>query len=345
MGIPGGLQTCSGKAVSASIRAWLASHQHMNQRLSPTRPSHTASRPPVGAGGMRGIWLVTGVVALAAAPGGIRAQQPEPAGQLVRETVYNEMRDHNSHGYWRYWIEQHVQNDIRLAEQVETADGPLKRLVQTNGRPLDAQTREQEQARLEHLVNSPQELASHRKDYFEDEKHAALIMGLLPQAYMFDYAGEENGCHHLRFRPSPAYNPRTVEERIVHSMSGDLWIDARLKRLSRLEGHLDDNVEFGFGLLGRLDKGGWFRVQRVQVSPTEWKTQHLELHLSGRAVVFKSIAKDTNEVRGGFAAVPAGLNLAQGMRMLDQSDPHAPPNNMARVSPASLTTRPSSARH
>jgi hypothetical protein len=294
---------------------------------------------------MRGIWLVAGVVAVAAAPGGIMAQQPEPAGQLVRETVYNELRDHDSHGYWRYWIEQHLQNDTRLEEQVETADGPLKRLVQTNGRPLDAQTREQEQARLEHLVNSPQEMASHRKDYFEDEKHAALIIGVLPEAYIFDYVGEEGGCHHLRFRPSPAYNPRTVEERIVHSMSGDLWIDARLKRLSRLEGHLDDNVDFGFGLLGRLDKGGWFRVQRVQVSPTEWKTQRLELHLSGRAVVFKTIAKDTSEVRGGFAAVPAGLNLAQGMRILDQSDPHAPPNTMARVAPASLTTRPSSARH
>jgi len=264
---------------------------------------------------------------------------------LVRETVYNELRDHDNHGYWLYWVEQHIQNDIRLQEQVETADGPLTRLVQTNGRPLDAQTREQEQARLEHLVNSPQEMASHRKDYAEDEKHVALIMGLLPEAYIFDYAGDENGCHHLRFRPSPAYSPRTVEQRIVHSMSGDLWIDARLKRLSRLEGHLDDNVDFGFGLLGRLDKGGWFRMQRVQVSPTEWKTQRLELHLSGRAVVFKSIAKDTNDVRGGFAAVPAGLNLAQGMRILDQSNPHAPPNTMARVAPASLTTRPSSARH
>lgn len=288
---------------------------------------------------------MAGVVAVAAAPGGLGAQQPETAVQLVRETVYNELRDHNSHGYWRYWIEQHVQNDIRLEEQVETADGPVKRLVQTNGRPLDAQTREQEQARLEHLVNSPQEMASRRKDYFEDEKHAALIMGLLPEAYIFDYADDENGCHHLRFRPSPAYDPRTVEQRIVHSMSGDLWIDARLKRLSRLEGHLEDNVDFGFGLLGRLDKGGWFRVQRVQVSPTEWKTQRMEVHLSGRAVVFKTIARDTNEVRGGFAAVPAGLDLAEGMRILEKSEPRGAPNTIARVSPASLTTRPSPVRH
>lgn len=41
MGIPGGPHTCCGKAFSASIRTWLASHPHMNQDpdLS-ARPMH-----------------------------------------------------------------------------------------------------------------------------------------------------------------------------------------------------------------------------------------------------------------------------------------------------------------
>ena len=285
------------------------------------------------------ICTMAGMLVLASGPGWAGAQQPEPAGQLIRETIYNELQDHNSHGYWRYWIQQRVQNDTRLAVQVETADGPVSRLLQTNGRPVDDQTREEERTRFERLVNSPQEQASHRKDYSDDENHVALIMGLLPDAYVFEYAGTENGCHHLRFHPSPNYAPHTVEARVVHSMSGDVWIDARMKRLSRLEGRLADNVDFGFGLLGRLDKGGWFRVQRVQVSPTEWKTQRLELHLSGRAVLFKTIARNTNETRGGFAAVPAGLNLTQGMRLLEQSEFRSSTGTMSRVSPVSLPTR------
>jgi hypothetical protein len=288
---------------------------------------------------MRAVCTMAGILAVAAGPLWVPAQQPAPAGQLIRETVYNELRDHNNHGYWHYWVEQHLQNETRLEEQVETADGPVARLVKTNGRPVDEQTRGQEQARLEHLVNSPQQLATHRKDYAEDEKHVALITGLLPDAYVFESAGNENGCHHLRFWPKPGYVPHTIEARVVHSMSGDLWIDARMKRLARLEGHLAENVDFGFGLLGRLDKGGWFRIERVQVSPTEWKTTKLELHLSGRAILFKSIARDTNEMRSGFAAVPAGISLAQGMRILEQSDPHPAPNTIARVSPVSLPTR------
>jgi hypothetical protein len=302
--------------------------------------SHLSTRGgSFGLKGTRVICAMAGILALTASPAPLRAQPPESAGQLIRETIYNELQDHNNHGYWRYWIQQRIQNDIRLEEQVETTDGPISRLVQTNGHPPDDQARDEERARLEHLVNSPQEQSSHRKDYMDDQKHVAMIMALLPEAYIFEYAGQEGDCHHLRFRPSPDYSPHTVEARIVHAMAGDLWIDARMKRLSRLEGHLDENVDWGFGLLGRLDKGGSFRVERVQVSPTEWKTRRLELHLSGHAVLFKTIGRDTNEVRGGFAAVPAGLNLVQGMRLLEQHDPSSVPNTVAQVSPVSLSTR------
>lgn len=293
----------------------------------------------MGYPGSGAICTLAGLLALAAGPVWASPASPEPPGQLVRETIYNELQDHNSHGYWRYWVEQRIQNDTRLVEQLETADGPLKRLVRTNGRPIDQQTRDEERARLQHLVNSPQEQASHRKDYLDDEKHVALIMAMLPESYVFEYAGQENGCHHLRFHPNPAYEPHSLEARVIHSMSGDLWIDSRMKRLSRLEGRVMENIDFGFGLLGRLDKGGWFRVQRIQVSPTEWKTQRIELHLSGRAVFFKTIARDTNELRGGFASVPAGLNLAQGARLLEQSNPGTSPDSVAEFSPASLPTR------
>ncbi|HET6206297.1 MAG TPA: hypothetical protein VFD98_05770 [Terracidiphilus sp.] len=285
---------------------------------------------------MRLIWVFIGILPAATCGSSIWAQPPE-APQLIREMAYNELRDHDTHGFWRYWIEQHGQDETRLQAQVETADGPVTLLVQTNGHPLDTQSRKDEQARLEKLVNSPQESASHRKDYLEDEKHIALMISMLPNAYVFEFAGDENGCHHIRYRPNPDYVPRTVEARVIHSMAGDLWIDARFKRLSRLEGHLADNVDFGLGLLGRLDKGGWFRMERVRVSATEWKTERLEVHLSGRALMLKTIARETSELRRGFVAVPAGMTLSQGMSILNQTALQAIPNSTAPYSPVSFT--------
>ena len=92
-----------------------------------------------------------------------------------------------------------------------------------------------------------------------------------------------------------------------------------------VEGRIRQNVDFGFGILGRLYQGGWFRLQRVQVSPTEWKTESLEVHLTVRALLVKSFARETSETRGGFEPVPTGLNLAQGMAILQQLKPKRSP--------------------
>jgi hypothetical protein len=38
--------------------------------------------------------------------------------------------------------------------------------------------------------------------------------------------------------------------------------------------------------------------------------------MSGRAMLFKTIARETSERRGGFLPVAAGMNLSQGVSLL-----------------------------
>jgi hypothetical protein len=56
-------------------------------------------------------------------------------------------------------------------------------------------------------------------------------------------------------------------------------------------------------------------------------------------LLFNTIARETSELRGGFSAVPSGLDLADGMRILEHTDPKTPPNTMARMSSASFKER------
>lgn len=275
--------------------------------------------------------LVSALV-LAAASGSANAQQTEPAGELVREVAYNELHDHDIHGYWRYWVRQSLPGGSQLMEQVETSAGPVTRVLLRNGSPLDAQSLRVQQIKLEELVNSPAEQANRRQAYTEDERRVGRIMALLPDAFCFEDAGEENGIRHLHFHPNPSYPPHTIEARIFHALNGELWIDVRMKRLSRMEGRLDRNLNFGLGLLGRVNKGSWFMMQRRQVSGAEWKTEALEMHMSGRALLFKTIARETSEARGGFTPLPPGFNLAQGVRLLVQADAGG-----AKFDPVSLT--------
>src|ERR1039458_1110340 len=244
-----------------------------------------------------------------------------PIDQLVREVVYNELNDHVSHGYWRYWIESHSPKESLLEEQLETAEGPISRIELSNGHPLDAEGRQLEQARLHRLLNSPAEQARHRQENDDNEKRIGRIVALLPDTFLYEYAGEENGCYRLRFHPNPEYPAHSIEARIIHAMSGELWVNAKDKRLVRLDGRLNQDVSFGFGILGRIYEGGWFRLQRTQVSSTDWKTERFELHMSGRAILFKIITQEISELRSGFSPVAARLDLVKGAALLYQIEP------------------------
>jgi hypothetical protein len=272
-----------------------------------------------------------------------QTEAPIPPLQLVREVVYNELHDHEGHGYWRYWIQRRTPKEIRLENQIETAQGPVTWLAMTNGQPVSTEAQQQDEARLKHLLTSPEEQARHLRDYREDEERIGRIVGLLPEAFIFQYAGEENGCHKLTFHPNPDYPAHTIEARVLHSMSGTLWVDGRMKRMTRLDAHVEENLDFGFGFLGRLYKGGWFRIERTQVNATDWKTERLEVHMSGRALMVKSFARETSEVRGGFVPVPAGMNLAQGMALMQQTDAqsklNSKPQSKGLVAPNALALR------
>jgi hypothetical protein len=242
---------------------------------------------------------------------------------LVREVVYNELHDHDNHGYWRYWIEHHSSKETQLQEAVETSEGPIARLQLSNGRPISGDVREDEDRRLQRLLSSPSEQAQHRKEYAEDEHRIGRILTLLPEAFLYEPAQSEARterlpdcpCYHLRFHPNPSYPAHSIESRIFHAMVGDLWISSDHKRLVRLDGRLQDNVDFGYGIFGRLYKDGWFRLERTKVDAGngngDWKTRRLEVHMNGRAMLFKTIARETSEVRGGFTPVPSGLSLQQ----------------------------------
>jgi hypothetical protein len=249
------------------------------------------------------------------------AAPAEPPAQLIREVAYNELNDHQQHGYWRYWIARRTPSGITAEMQVETSGGPVAMPVLANGGPLNPVARQQEQARLDRLLDSPLEQARHLRQYEQDEERIGRIVAMLPDAFLFSFDGQENGCYRLHFRPNPSYSPRTIESRVFHAMSGTIWVDARSKRLAGLEGRVDENVDFGFGLLGRLCKGGWFRLQRVQVSQTDWKTERLEMHMNIRALLVTSFARETSEVRGCFTRVPAGMSVGQGIALLEQADP------------------------
>jgi hypothetical protein len=265
-------------------------------------------------------------VLIGAAAASLCAQTPaspnhaQSARDLVRDVIYNELHDRERDSHWEYRAEcvSSAENSIR--EQVETDKGPVFRLLAQDGSPLDAVQREREDQRLDRYLQNPAEIARVDRSHREDEERLATVMAMLPQAFLFDYEGTEaDGLVHLAFRPDPSFTPTTYEARIVHALNGTISVNARLKRMIDMRGSLAERLDFGYGFLGHVEKGGAFEIHRRQVSPEHWKTDLVDVHVQGKILMLRTVAKDQHEARSDFRPVPSGTTLAEARNMLNEA--------------------------
>jgi len=241
-----------------------------------------------------------------------RAQSSPPgAAELVKVVVANELTDRVELRRWMYTIEKREGQQTLTEVQVETAEGPFQRLLRIDGRPIDPSRRRQEDTRIERLLHDPSEQLKVKRAHDQDEQKLETLMRLMPEAFLFDSDGWEGNLVRLQFHPNPSYSPSTYEGRVVHCLAGTILIDPQQKRLASLSGQLLNPVEFGYGLLGRIESGGTVKIRRVEVGASRWKTALIDIQLSGRLVLFKSINKQEYETRSDFRAVPGDLTLSQ----------------------------------
>jgi hypothetical protein len=120
----------------------------------------------------------------------------------------------------------------------------------------------------------------------------------------------------LSFRPNPNFRPLSLEARVFHDMEGEMWVDCKRERLAAFNGHLTQDVKFGLGLLGHLDKGGHFEVRQAEVVLGHWDMTTMSLEMTGKALLFKSIRVQKKENRRDFHQVADDLTLTQAADIL-----------------------------
>jgi hypothetical protein len=140
---------------------------------------------------------------------------------------------------------------------------------------------------------------------------------MLPDAFVFNYAGREGDLIKLSFRPNLNFNPPSLDARVFHGMEGELWVEGKQERLAAINGHLMEDVKFGGGLLGHLDRGGHFEVRQVEVAAGHWEMAVMAVDMRGKALLFKTINVQQTETRSDFQRVPDDLTLTQAADILN----------------------------
>jgi hypothetical protein len=248
----------------------------------------------------------------------LRAQSPtQSAHDLVKDVVYNELQERRQISLWQYRVDKRVGNQNTVEQEVETVAGSVSRVLARQGKPLDAGAQKKETDRLNNLLRNPSEQARMKQEHEAEEQRLERLMGAMPDAFVYTYDGTDDGNLRLSFQPNPAYNPPTYETRVYHALSGQIWIQPQQKRLVKIDAHILNEIDFGYGLFGRIEKGGRFQIVREPVAENRWKTTMLNVHISGRVVFFKSINRDQDTKRSAFTPMPSNTSVKDAVTLLN----------------------------
>ncbi len=250
------------------------------------------------------------------------AQQTPPA-ELVRTAIQNEMKD-DSHLHLFSWKEHDISRDKgdRIQYVVNTPEGSLSRVVLINGKPLTPEQRKAEDERARKLLD-PSQMRRKHKEQMEDDERTRKMLGAIPDAFDFAYLGNSvapNGHKlvRLKFTPRPGYNPPSREIAVFTGMQGELVVDETAQRLAKIDGTLFKDVDFGWGILGRLYKGGRFYVEESEITPSHWDTTKMILHFDGKVLLFKPLHIDDNQIDWDFQPVPP-MSVEQALNFLSRN--------------------------
>jgi hypothetical protein len=125
--------------------------------------------------------------------------------------------------------------------------------------------------------------------------------------------------------------PNTRQEEVFHHLEGMMWIDPEQKQLARIDGELTSEVKFAGGLLGHLDKGGVFSVRFRQVDSRQWLMAALQVNMSGRALLFKTISVQEEREFEDYRRLPSNFTLREAAELLEKM-PTPPKQTAANAS-------------
>jgi hypothetical protein len=219
----------------------------------------------------------------------------------------------------RYRLRKSTPRLSTTREIYETQEGGVARLIVENDQPLSPAAEENERERLQELAADPGRQRHRMQAEAADRARALSVLRALPAAFLYRYAGPGQGpagpVERYRFVPNPAYSPPSLATDALAGMSGEIWVDPQAMRVVRLRGTLDRDVSFGWGILGRLNRGGWILIEQAPVDGGEWRTVRLQLAMSGR-VLFKARRFDMVETMSGFVPLPVGMSYREAIARL-----------------------------
>jgi hypothetical protein len=126
---------------------------------------------------------------------------------LVQTVVANELKQSESDpSRWMYELTQVENGQNQTKQVVEMRDGSLDRLIADQWTVIERSKQSEETDRINKLVHHPQEQEKLNQQQRKNAAQCAALMKMMPEAFIFSYAGQEGDLVRLAFTPNPAFH-------------------------------------------------------------------------------------------------------------------------------------------
>jgi hypothetical protein len=220
------------------------------------------------------------------------------AVQDLRQAISAELEaNQTDKSIWVYRESNITPEKNAVYTTIETPQGTLRRLIELSGHPLSPDAAANEARRIQNYLRDPAAQAKARRSSEHDGAQAEELIKMLPDAFIWTKGGENGDLETLNFRPNPHFDPPDMQSRVMGVMAGQLIISKDGHRIRTLRGKLTEDVLIGFGILGKINRGGTFDVERRVVGDGRWQITETHVHIGGHALLFHTIGQQEDDVK------------------------------------------------
>jgi hypothetical protein len=204
---------------------------------------------------------------------------------------------------------------------IETSEGRADRIVFFRDGPLAPDQQQKQTHRLEKLLRDHDAVKDELHEQRGETERRIRMLKALPKALLFQFAGHENSLLRFTFRPNPDFAPKDRETQMYRGMQGELWLEPQQERIVRVQGKLFKDVSFGWGILGRLNKGGIYEIAQTQIVPGVWRITSLNIEVKGRLLLVDSFRVFREESNSHFRRTPPSMTYRDAVEALLAASP------------------------
>ncbi len=242
----------------------------------------------------------------------------------VVDAVANELLVLNHKGsYLRYRMHVHDEKGDQIRDVLESKDGTVARMIMKNGKPLTEAEDKAERDRLNAVIASPSAFAKHIKNEESGRKTADDLIRLMPDAMNYTYVPDQPqlASHPdltivMDYEPNTKFKYPTTLSEALSGLKGRVWIDAKTRRVVRIEGEIFQGVNIGWGMLAHIYPGGKLVLEQTNAAGDRWIYTHFTERISVRALMVKTLNISNDYDASDFQLITEPMSYQDAIRLL-----------------------------